>query len=97
MHDIGIIKLNIWPRNNSLELGKLREIENKAFRHILQVPSYAAVEFLRGEIMPSNMITRDMNNKILYLKHASTNKNNELLKYILNIELTEKIQSGSKH
>ena len=54
------------------------------------MPSYAAVEFLRGEIMPSNMITRDMNNKILYLKHASTNKNNELLKYVMNIEITEK-------
>ena len=75
---------------NKMELGKFQEIENRAFRQILQVPSYTAVEFLRGEIGASDMITRDMKSKILYLKHALTNKNNELLKYVMDIEIEEK-------
>ena len=50
---------------NKTDLQKLQEIENRAYRHILQVPTYTAIEFLRGEVGVSSMITRDMKSKIM--------------------------------
>ena len=50
------------------EIKKLQTCDNKAFRYILQVPEYTAIEFLRGEIGASCSKARDMKNKIFILK-----------------------------
>ena len=64
----------------------LQRIENRAYRSILQVPNYTAVEFLRGEIGASSMESRSIKGKILYLKHALQGPNG-LLKEIITVEL----------
>ena len=73
---------------NKNDLDKLQIIENRAFRFILQVPTYTAIEYLRGEVGASDMQSRDMKCKINYLKHALTTKNNDLLNLIM-INTTE--------
>ena len=62
---------------------QIQRIENKAFRTILQVPPYTAVEFLRGEVGSSTMIARDAKNKLSYLKYAMQTSNNDLLRSIV--------------
>ena len=44
------------------DLDKFQRIENKAFRTILQVPTYTAVEFLRGEFGASFMMAIETSN-----------------------------------
>ena len=55
---------------NKNDIDRLQIIENRAFRYILQVPCYTAIEYLRGEIGVSDMKCRDMKSKINYVKHA---------------------------
>ena len=70
---------------NVAELKRLQIIENKAFRSILQVPTYTATEFLRGEIGASSFKSRDIKNKVTFIKHA-LNSSNMLLKEIMTLE-----------
>ena len=51
------------------DLGQLQKIDNKAFRTILQAPTYTAVESLRGEVGASCATSRDMKMKILFVRH----------------------------
>ena len=74
---------------NKSELEVLQRIENRAYRSILQVPNYIAIEFLRGEIGASSMESRSIKGKILYLKHALQGPNG-LLKEIVSVELERK-------
>ena len=78
---------------NKENLNKLQKIENKVYRLILNLPIYTAVGFLRGEIGASDVISRDMKNKILFMKHALTEDRNQLLKSIMthNISLNDTI------
>ena len=41
------------------------------FRTILQVPTYTAVEFLRGEVGASSMMASDIKFEIIYLRHSA--------------------------
>ena len=75
---------------NKTDIQKLQEIENRAYRHILQVPTYTAIEFLHGEVGSSSMITRDMKSKIMYTKHALTTRNNDLLNHVIRSEIERK-------
>ena len=74
-------------------LNKLQKNENKVFRLILNVPIYTAIGFLRGEIGASDVVSRDIKNKILFLKHALTEDRNQLLQSIMmhNINLNDTI------
>ena len=68
---------------NASELSKIQVVENKAYRLILQVPYYTANSFLRGEIGASSSKSRDMKNKILFLKHCFKTDTNSLLNDII--------------
>ena len=69
------------------ELDKFQTIENKTYRTILQVPRFTANEFLRGEIGASSAKSRDIKNKISFLKHALKEGGNSLLKEIMRLEI----------
>ena len=86
--------LDITPYRKD-ELSKLQVYENKAFRNILGVPRYTAVEFLRGEIGASSMLARDAKNKILFLKHALKEGNNPMLADIVRADMQNKITKWS--
>ena len=73
------------------ELNKVQVLENKAYRLILQVPHYTANSFLRGEIGASSSKSRDMKNKILFLKHCFQPDTNSLLKEIITIDYEREI------
>ena len=73
---------------NETEIQQLQRADNKAFRTILQVPTYTATEFLRGEVGASSARARDMKTKILYVKHALKEENNAVLKTIMYETLT---------
>ena len=75
---------------NKNDIDRLQVIENRAFRYILQVPCYTAIEYLRGEIGASDMKCRDMKSKINYVKHAMSTKNNDLLNSIIRIHIEQK-------
>ena len=45
------------------DISKLQTLDNMAYRFILKVPKYTAIEFLRGEVGASAAISRDMKNK----------------------------------
>ena len=77
---------DIIPMNNS-DLNEIQVIENKAFRTILQVPKSTANSFLRGEVGSSTVKSRDMKNKLLFLKHSLQTGKNSLLKEIIESEL----------
>ena len=51
------------------DLGQLQKIDSKAFKTILQSPTFTAVESLRGEIGASCATSRDMKMKILFVRH----------------------------
>ena len=68
---------------NKSELEQLQKFDNKACRTILNVPTYTAVEFLRGEVGMSSATARDMKNKIMFLKHALKDDGNTILKEIV--------------
>ena len=73
------------------DLLKLQSYENKAYRTILGVPRYTAVEFLRGEIGASSALARDAKNKILFLKHALQSENNSMLAEIATNDIQGKV------
>ena len=68
---------------NTREIDQMQRVENKAYRTILNLPMYTAVEFLRGEIGSSTIIARDMKYKLLYYKYALSETNNSLLREII--------------
>ena len=72
------------------DIKKLQRIDNRAYRYILQVPIFTAAEFLRGEIGTSSSESRDMKNKILFLKHCFQQNSNKLLKEIMIKDLEKK-------
>ena len=51
------------------------------------MPTYTAVAFLRGEVGASSMMARDIQFKFLYLRHATKNLNNTLLRDTVNEEI----------
>ena len=71
------------------DIKKLQIFDNRAYRNILGVPSYTAVEFLRGEVGASSAWSRDAKNKIFFLKHALEETSNQLLKEIITQEIEE--------
>ena len=77
------------------DLGQLQRIDNKAFRTILQAPTYTAVESLRGEIGASCTTSRDMKMKILFVKHL-LDDGNELAKRIFLDEYERRKTKWSK-
>ena len=74
---------------NKVEISKLQVFDNKAFRHILKVPTYAAAEFLRGEVGASSAESRDIKNKILFYKYAGFDTKNELLRDVIEKDMIE--------
>ena len=80
---------------NIKDLDMQQKIENKAFRTILRLPKFTAIEFLRGEIGASSSRARSIKNKLLFLKH-SLSSGNELLRNIVDKELEIKKTSWSK-
>ena len=65
------------------DIESLQRIDNKAYRSILQLPIYTAVEFLRGEIGCSSVMARELKNKLLYLKHIISGDGNKIVKKIV--------------
>ena len=78
------------------EINDLQKMDNKAYRYILQVPSYTASEFLRGEIGASSAKARDIKNKLLFLKHSLRNDGNNLLKEIVLFDIQKKESDYAK-
>ena len=72
---------------NETELQELQRMDNKAYRMILQLPTYTASSFLRGEIGASSVKARDMKVKILYVKHAMKEDGNGIVRNIMEREL----------
>ena len=62
---------------------------------MLEVPSYTAVEFLRGEIGASSAKARDLKNKIMFLRHA-LNSEGRLLQEIVAIDIRTRTTSWAK-
>ena len=80
---------------NQSVLKQLQTIDNKAYKIILQAPSYTAVEGLRGDIGASCSISRGMKTKILFVKHL-LDDGNELAKSIFEIEYQGQKSAWSK-
>ena len=64
------------------EIDKLQKAENTAMRRILRAPKWAAQAAIRGEIGISNMKSRIVRSRLLYIRRIETG-NNEVLKIIL--------------
>ena len=79
------------------ELKKLQTCDNKAFRYILKVPEYTAIEYLRGEIGASCSKARDIKNKILFLKHAMNEGGNRILARMVEDDLEHKRTNWAKN
>ena len=45
------------------EINKLQIFDNRAYRNILKVPNFTAIEYLRGEIDASSSKARDIKNE----------------------------------
>ena len=71
---------------SNAEIEKFQQIDNKAYRTILQLPKFTAVEFLRGEVGASSSKARDMKSKLMYLKHIFDPDGNELVRLIFEKE-----------
>ena len=82
---------------NKKELDKLQVIDNRAYRAILDVPIFTAAPFLRSEVGASSAYSRDIKNKLLFIKHAYSENNNKLLKNIIYNEITKKETVWSKN
>ena len=78
------------------ELNRLQICDNQAYRHILKVPAYAAVQFLRGEVGASSAESRDIKNKLLFYKHAAFDGKNQLLKEVVTQDMQEKTTGWAK-
>ena len=70
-------------------IGQLQSLDNQAYRHILKVPKYTAACGLRAEVGASSAMSRDMKTKLMYLKHATGENCNKLLKGIVLGDLRE--------
>ena len=81
---------------NDEELKKLQTFDNKAYRLILKVPDYTAIEFLRGEIGASSAKARDLKNKLLFLKHSICPGGNKLLSELVHDDMEHKKTNWSK-
>ena len=64
------------------DLKTLQRIDNQVYRAIMGLPIYTASSALRSEIGTSSTKTRDIKNKILFVKHVLEAGNNELVKEI---------------
>jgi hypothetical protein len=69
------------------DIERLQRIENSVYRHILGAPSYAPICTLKGEVGASNMKSRIIKDRIMYLKSIYDGEN-ELLKEIVREMLT---------
>ena len=79
------------------DIKKLQTLDNTAYRFILKVPKYTAIEFLRGEVGASAALSRDMKNKILFLRHALTSDENPLLRQIVTTDIQDKCTKWEKN
>ena len=68
----------------------MQKFDNRAYRIILQLPINTAISFLRGESGASTFISRDMKNKIKFLKHSLSEHGNALLKEVIKNEISIK-------
>ena len=64
------------------ELKIFQKIVNKVYRAILELPIYTASSALRPEIGASSSKTRDIKNKILFVKHILEIGSNEQVREI---------------
>ena len=64
------------------ELKSFQIIDNQVYRAILELPIYTASSALRSEIGASSSKSRDIKNKILFVKHILENGSNELVREI---------------
>ena len=81
----------------SEDISKLQTLDNMAYRFILKVPKYTAIEFLRGEVGASAAISRDMKNKLMFLRHALSSDENPLLKQIVLSDIQNKCTKWAKN
>ena len=73
---------------NVEELNKLQRIDNRAYIYILQVSVLTACKFLRGKIdQDKHQFSRDMKNKLFFLKHSLQEMGNQLLKEIISKDI----------
>ena len=86
----------IMPFDKST-IEKLQRIENKVFRGILNLPTYTATEFLRGEIGASSMKWRITRSKLMYINRKLKSEKNDLLKRIIIKEMNEGTCKWVKH
>ena len=78
------------------QIKSLQILDNFIYKQILQVPSYTATCFLRGEVGASSSIARDIKSKVLFFKHAFKQKRNPILKIIIEKELNKPKMKWSK-
>ena len=71
------------------EINKLQIIENKVYRIILRAPRYTPNSALRSEVGASCHYTRDMKNKLAYIKYIMNDNGNSLVKDIF-LDIFEK-------
>ena len=58
--------------SSKADINKIQDIENKVYRYLLGITSYATIAALRGEIGASMMETRVMETLLLYVKDRLT-------------------------
>ena len=75
---------------NKKEIEDLQKAENYAYRQMLGAPKYAPICTLKGEIGSSSMISRDITNKLKFMKHLLSSENS-LLKEIAEIDFNNKL------
>ena len=74
------------------DIDQLQVSENKAIRHILQVPKYCAVEFLRSELGISSVTARDIKIKLLFIiEHYLKEEGNKIILAITKQQLINRI------
>ena len=64
------------------ELKSFQRIDNQVYRAILELPIYNASSALRSEIGASSSKSRDIKQKILFVKHILETESNELAREI---------------
>ena len=64
------------------ELDKFQRKENEVWRKVLGAPGYTPLVAMRGDIGVSNILTRDIKEKLRYVQGILVG-NNEILKRIL--------------
>ena len=71
------------------ELEELQKLENQVWRHILGAPHHAPVSTLRGEIGSSAALSRDIKNKLEFVRYTITERNS-LIKSVM-IEMIDSL------